>query len=236
MSREKTVMRSPITGGFHTLFMFRTLQAICVAMIAMLSFPFLAAADAQAGQISKMVVLGDSLVAGYGLGPGEAFPEKLQAAAAKAGLEIIVENAGVSGDTTSGGLARLDWSVSDDTDLVLIELGANDALRGISPEVSRQNIEAIITRLRQRDIHVMLAGMLAPPNMGEEYGSAFNAIYPELAEKHDVPLYPFFLDGVAAERDLNQPDGIHPTAEGIDVIVERFLPFMKSSLAHYAQP
>ena len=183
----------------------------------------------------KMVVLGDSLVAGYGLGPGDAFPEKLQIAAENSGLQLTIENAGVSGDTTTGGLARLDWSISENTDIVLVELGANDALRGISPAVTRKNLDAILTRLKERNIKPLLAGMLAPPNMGVDYENEFNAIYSELAKKHDVPLYPFFLDGVAAEKSLNQADGIHPTAEGVDVIVENFLPFFKQALTQATQ-
>ncbi len=178
----------------------------------------------------KMVVLGDSLVAGYGLAPGEDFPAQLQKKLNEKGIAINVENAGVSGDTTSGGLARLDWSIGEDTELVLIELGANDALRGIEPEVTRTNLEKMITRLKDRGIAVLVAGMQSPPNMGEDYAASFNPIYSDLAAKHDVPLYPFFLDGVAAEASLNQADGIHPTAEGVSIIVERFLPFLQSNL------
>ncbi|MDJ0612063.1 MAG: arylesterase [Rhizobiaceae bacterium] len=178
----------------------------------------------------KLVILGDSLVAGYGLPPGEAYPEKLASIFSEQnGLEVV--NAGVSGDTTSGGLARLEWSLGDDTDAVLLELGANDALRGIPVEQTRKNLDEIISKLKLKSINVMLAGMMAPPNMGGAYGQAFNAIYPELAEKHDVLLYPFFLDGVAAERDLNQSDGIHPNTKGIAVIVERSLPFVEKLLA-----
>lgn len=193
------------------------------------------AALAQSTKI-KMVVLGDSLVAGYGLGPGEAFPEQLQILTDKEGLGVVIENAGVSGDTSAGGLARLNWSISDNTNVVLVELGANDALRGLSPEVTRKNLEAIIEQLKARNMEVILAGMLAPPNMGEQYEAEFNAIYPDLAEKHSIPLYPFFLDGVAAEASLNQADGIHPTAEGVEIIAKRFLPFFKTSLAEIALP
>ena len=170
-----------------------------------------------------LVVLGDSLVAGYGLNPGEAFPEQLAEALAGEGYSLEIVNAGVSGDTTSGGLSRLDWSVPDGTDGVILELGANDALRGISPEVSASNLNSMIERLQARNVKVLLAGMLAPPNMGEAYQDSFNSIYAELADKHGVLLYPFFLDGVAGEPNLNQPDGIHPTAEGIGLIVENFM-------------
>lgn len=188
-----------------------------------------AATTASAREQSKLVVLGDSLVAGYGLQPGESFPDQLQKALDEKGIAITVENAGVSGDTSTGGLARLDWSVGEDADIVLVELGANDALRGIPPEVTRANLEAIITRLEERGIAVMLAGMLAPPNMGAEYEAEFNPIYGELAQEHGVALYPFFLDGVAADPELNQSDGIHPTAEGIAVMVERFMPFFEEN-------
>jgi acyl-CoA thioesterase-1 len=181
------------------------------------------AAAATAGRMN-LVVLGDSLTAGYGLPADQAFPVQLQKALAAKGLAVNVINAGVSGDTSSGGLARLDWSVSEETDAVIVELGANDALRGISPAITEKALDAILGRLTGRGIPVLLCGMLAPPNMGAEYTSSFNAIYPTLAERHKVDLYAFFLDGVAAERSLNQADGLHPTAEGVAKIVERILP------------
>jgi len=181
------------------------------------------AAAATAGRMN-LVVLGDSLTAGYGLPADQAFPVQLQKALAAKGLAVNVINAGVSGDTSSGGLARLDWSVSEETDAVIVELGANDALRGISPAITEKALDAILGRLTGRGIPVLLCGMLAPPNMGADYTSAFNAIYPTLAERHKVDLYAFFLDGVAAERSLNQADGLHPTAEGVAKIVERILP------------
>jgi acyl-CoA thioesterase-1 len=181
-------------------------------------------AQAAAAQPVKIVALGDSLTAGYGLGAGDGFTDRLQARLKADGLEATVVNAGVSGDTSKGGLARLDWSVPDDTTLVILELGANDALRGIEPAQTRANLDAMLTRLKARKIPVLLAGMIAPPNMGEDYGKAFNPIYGELALKHDVALYPFFLDGVAGEASLNQADGMHPNAEGIGVIVERIAP------------
>lgn len=178
----------------------------------------------------RLVVLGDSLVAGYGLGPGQGFPEQLSKALEARNINITVVNAGVSGDTTSSGLSRLDWSVSDDADAVLLELGANDALRGIAPEVTEKNLEAMIVRLKERGIKVMLAGMMAPPNMGSAYGKAFNGIYERLAQKHSLVLYPFFLEGVAADPALNQADGIHPTQEGISVIVEKIQPELETFL------
>ncbi|MEZ5800142.1 MAG: arylesterase [Nitratireductor sp.] len=171
-----------------------------------------------------VVVLGDSLVAGYGLDESDAFPQKLEKALLSANVAVKIINAGVSGDTSAGGLSRLDWSVPPEASAVIVELGANDALRGLSPDATMQNLDAIITRLQERGIKVLLAGMLSPPNMGRDYEAAFNAIYPALAEKHDIGLYPFFLDGVAGNPELNQPDGMHPTAQGVDEIVTRFLP------------
>ncbi len=168
-----------------------------------------------------VLALGDSLTSGYGLAPEDAFPARLEAHLAGAGLAVRVVNGGVSGDTSAGGRARLDWALADAPDLVIVELGANDALRGIEPAVTRANLDAILGHLAGRRIPVLLAGMRAPPNMGAEYGAEFDAIYPELAAKHGVALYPFFLDGVAAEPELNQADGIHPNREGVGVIVER---------------
>lgn len=182
-----------------------------------------------------IVALGDSLTAGYLLGPGEDFATQLERALADAGHENVkIANAGVSGDTTSGGLARLDWAVGPDADAVIVELGANDALRAIDPEVTRANLEAIVTRLKARGLPVLLAGMYAPPNLGGEYAAAFNPIYEDLAAEHGAILYPFFLDGVAAERHLNLGDGIHPTAEGVGVIVERILPKVEALIAEVA--
>lgn len=186
----------------------------------------LSVSAAQAQDRLRIVVLGDSLVAGYGLEPAQAFPAKLQAALSARGHDVEIINAGVSGDTSAGGLARLDWSVPDGVDGVVVELGANDALRGVPPRQTRDNLDDIITRLKERGMVVMLAGMMAPPNMGPDYGEAFNAIYPALAEEHGIRLYPFFLEGVAAVPELNQDDAMHPNARGIDVMVRNFLPHM----------
>ena len=172
----------------------------------------------------KIVALGDSLTAGLGLPADAAFPARLQQALARKGVATEVVNAGVSGDTTADGLSRLDWSVPDDTDAVILELGANDALRGIDPAQARANLDAILKRLAARNLPVLLAGMRAPRNLGSEYTEAFDAIYPDLAAAYGTLLYPFFLDGVAAERSLNQGDGLHPTAAGVDVIVAKILP------------
>lgn len=178
----------------------------------------------------KMVVLGDSLSAGYGLPGPAAFPVRLQKALEAKGIKVEMSNAGVSGDTASGGRERLDWSVPDGTDAVIVELGANDALRGIDPAVTRAALSDIITKLQARKIAVLLCGMLAPPNYGSDYAAKFNAIYPDLSKSLGVPLYPFFLDGVAANAKLNQADGMHPTAEGVDIVVTNILPTVEAFL------
>ena len=178
----------------------------------------------------KMVVLGDSLSAGLGLSASAAFPARLQKALGDKGIKVDMVNAGVSGDTSSGGRDRLDWSIPEGTEAVILELGANDALRGIDPAVTRAALSDILTQLKVRKIAVLICGMLAPPNYGPEYAARFNAIYPELSKSFGVPLYPFFLEGVAAEAKLNQPDGLHPTAEGIDVIVKNMLPMVEAFL------
>jgi acyl-CoA thioesterase-1 len=191
--------------------------------IALCVLTLIAAKPSWAGE-NNIVVLGDSLVAGYGLAPGEAFPEQLSRLLKKEGIKANIITAGVSGDTTAGGLARLDWSIQPGTDAVIVELGANDALRGIEPTQTHNNLEFIIQNLKQRNIKVLLVGMKSPPNMGQQYVDEFDAIFPALAEKYNLHFYPFFLDGVVANSDLNQSDGIHPTAKGIMLITNRFLP------------
>jgi acyl-CoA thioesterase I len=178
----------------------------------------------------KMVVLGDSLSAGLGLPAPAAFPMKLKKALNDKGIGVDMVNAGVSGDTSSGGRDRLDWSVGEGTEAVIVELGANDALRGVDPAVTRSALSDILGRLKARGIAVLLCGMLAPPNYGHDYADRFNAIYPELAKAFDVPFYPFFLNGVAADAKLNQADGIHPTADGVDIIVHNILPSVEALL------
>jgi acyl-CoA thioesterase-1 len=178
----------------------------------------------------KMVVLGDSLSAGLGLPAPAAFPTRLQKALSDKGIAVEMVNAGVSGDTSSGGRDRLDWSVGEGTEAVIVELGANDALRGVDPVVTRSALSEILGRLKARGIAVLLCGMLAPPNYGHDYADRFNAIYPELAKAFAVPLYPFFLNGVAVDAKLNQADGIHPTAEGVDIIVHNILPSVEALL------
>jgi acyl-CoA thioesterase-1 len=176
----------------------------------------------------KMVVLGDSLSAGLGLSAASAFPARLQKSLKINGIDVDMINAGVSGDTTSGGRDRLDWSVPPGTDAVILELGANDALRGTDPKVTRAALTDILTQLKARGVAVLLCGMVAPPNYGSDYALRFNAIYPDLAKSFGVPLYPFFLEGVAADARLNQADGMHPTAEGVDVIVKNILPTVQA--------
>jgi acyl-CoA thioesterase-1 len=182
------------------------------------------------GKSVKMAVLGDSLSAGLGLSGPAAFPARLQKALGDKGIKVDMINAGVSGDTASGGRDRLDWSIPEGTEAVILELGANDALRGTDPAVTRAALTDILTRLKARKIAVLLCGMVAPPNYGSEYAARFNAIYPELSKSFDVPLYPFFLEGVAADARLNQADGLHPTAEGVDVVVKNILPMVEAVL------
>jgi acyl-CoA thioesterase-1 len=179
----------------------------------------------------QLVLLGDSLTAGLGLPAAEALPARLSQALQAKGIAVEVIDAGVSGDTASAGQARLDWSVPEGADAVVVELGANDALRGVDPKVTRAALDAILRRLKERGIAVLLAGMRAPRNLGEDYIRRFDSIYPELARAHGVLFYPFFLDGVAAEARLNQRDGIHPNAAGVDVIVQRLLPQVEELLA-----
>jgi acyl-CoA thioesterase-1 len=189
-----------------------------------------AQSPAVAAKPVKMVVLGDSLSAGLGLSAAAAFPAQLKKALQIKGIIVDMINAGVSGDTSSGGRDRLDWSVPEGTEAVIVELGANDALRGTDPAVTRAALTDILTRLRTRKIAVLLCGMVAPPNYGSDYSARFNAIYPDLAKSFGVPLYPFFLEGVAADARLNQADGLHPTAEGVDVIVKNILPTVEAFL------
>ena len=172
----------------------------------------------------RILALGDSLTAGYRLPLEKAFPAQLQAVLRLKYGDIEVLNGGLSGDTTAGGLSRLEWALADKPDAVIIELGANDALRGLPTETTRANLDAILERLMRDDTPVLLTGMLAPPNMGPDYANAFNAIFPDLAKKYQIVFYPFFLDGVAANPDLNMADGMHPTAEGVAIIVDNILP------------
>jgi acyl-CoA thioesterase I len=179
---------------------------------------------AHADPALHLVALGDSLTAGLGLAQNDGFVPRLQGALAEKGIAAEIVNAGVSGDTAADGLARLDWSVAADTDAVIVELGANDMLRGQKPGITRAALDTILQQLTARHIAVMLCGMRAAPNLGADYGQEFDRIYPELAAKYGAILYPFFLDGVAANLSLTQPDGMHPNVAGVDVIVGRILP------------
>jgi acyl-CoA thioesterase-1 len=173
-----------------------------------------------AAETIRIVALGDSLTAGFGLAAEQAFPARLEARLKERGHDVEVINAGLSGDTTKGGLERLDWSVPEDADAVIVELGANDALRAVDPQETRANLSRMLERLSERGIPVLLAGMRAPPNLGAEYAAEFDPIFPELAAEHGAILYPFFLGGVAAQRHLNQGDGMHPNAAGVEKIVD----------------
>ena len=209
--------------------MFAHMLVLGMALMAANS-AFAQAPAAGAGKPIKMVVLGDSLSAGLGLSASAAFPARLKESLKIRGIGVDMINAGVSGDTSSGGRDRLDWSVPEGTDAVILELGANDALRGTDPKVTRAALTDILARLKARKVAVLLCGMLAPPNYGSDYSARFNAIYPDLAKSFGVPLYPFFLEGVAADARLNQADGLHPTAEGVDVIVKNILPTVEAFL------
>lgn len=203
-------------------------HAFALVFVAMLAF---AAINARAQtKTIKIVAFGDSLTAGYGLAAHEAYPAKLQTALTAKGLDVEVTNAGVSGDTALAGLQRLDWAVGDGVRLVILELGANDALRGIDPAQTRISLTKIVTRLGKRGVRVLLAGMYAPPNLGEDYGRRFKAIYDDLGKLDHVTLYPFFLQGVAARPELNQQDGLHPTPAGYDEIVRRIIPYIIKAL------
>ena len=203
---------------------------VCLLLVILAGMVFAPAAARAAGP-ARLLVLGDSLAAGYGLPRQDGFAARLEQSLRAEGLDVIVINAGVSGDTTAGGLARLDWVMeaagAGGPDAVIVELGANDGLRGFDPDVTYRNLDSIVSRLRERGLPILIAGMRAPPNLGREYGDAFNAIFPRLAARHGVPLYPFFLDGVAAVPDLNQADGIHPNRDGVAEIVSRITPAVK---------
>jgi acyl-CoA thioesterase-1 len=175
---------------------------------------------------TEILVFGDSIAAGFGLPQQEAFPARLEAKLRADGLSVHVINAGVSGDTTADGLARLDWSLAEKPDLVILELGANDALRGLDPAAVRANLDKLIGKIEASGAKLLLTGMQAPANWGEQYQQAFNGIYPELAEAHGIPLYPFVLDGVALDPKLNQPDGLHPNERGVAIIVEHIAPYV----------
>ena len=211
--------RSPGTCNSTSVAYGRSARAINVLLL-LVTFLLLDPVTARA-ESRRIVMLGDSITAGYGLPPGDALPVRLQQALADRGVAATVENAGVSGDTTAGGLSRLDWAVQGVPDLVIVALGANDGLRGIDPAETRRNLAAIVQRLKQRNIPVLIAGMYAPRNLGSDFTAAYDRVFPEVAAAENVPLYPFLLDGVATDPALNQDDGIHPNAEGARRIAAR---------------
>jgi len=200
------------------------------AILLSLVLIILLATGARAESTYDILALGDSLTAGYGLSRGDTVPVRLQAALGRVGISTQVQNAGVSGDTSSGGRARIDWLLDRRFDLVIVALGANDGLRGLDPALTRANLLEIIRRVRKTGARVLLAGMRAPPNLGRDYGRAFDALFPEIARTNGIAFYPFFLDGVAGRPDLNQPDGMHPNRKGVAIIVERMLPFVMKAL------
>lgn len=206
--------------------MMATIIVIVVGFLPMAGGAGIAAASA-----CRISILGDSLTASHGIPLEQGFPAQLKRALGDSGHECEVLDAGVSGDTTAGGLARLDWMLADRPSHVIVELGANDGLRGLPTEQMARNLDAIISRLKDEQIKILLAGMLPPPNLGKDYGEAFAAVFHDLASTHDIPLYPFFLDGVAGEPSLNQPDQLHPLPEGVAVIVERIMPLVTAWLA-----
>jgi acyl-CoA thioesterase-1 len=183
----------------------------------------------------RILAFGASIIAGYGLEAQDTLPVQLEKALRARGVEATVINGGVSGETSAGGLARLDWVLADDPDLVIVDLGGNDALRGLDPEATEANLDAIVSRLRAENRGVLVAGMLAPPNLGADYAAAFNAVFREVADRHDVVFYPFILDGVATDPTLNLEDGIHPNAAGVKVIVERMLPYVLEAIERHAR-
>ena len=207
------------------------LKPIVASVLALTLFGTSLVASAATERPVKIVAFGDSLTVGYGLPATDTFPVKLAHALEAKGIKVQIVNGGVSGDTASGGLARLDWSLPSDTDAVILELGANDAMRGIDPAVTRQALAAILTKLKERGVAVLLCGMYAPPNMGADFERAYQRMYPQLARSYDAILYPFFLDGVAGHREHNQADGIHPTSKGVDLIVKAILPKVEELVA-----
>jgi acyl-CoA thioesterase I len=203
-------------------------QAAFVAVLALIP-------HATAARTLRLVALGDSLTAGYGLPPGKAFPDRLEAALRAKGWDVKVINAGVSGDTAADALARYDWSMPQDADALIVELGGNDMLRGMKPEATKTTLAAILDKARGAHLPVLLAGMRAAPNLGGEYAGEFFAIYPALAKSYNALLYPFFLEGVAGDPKLDQPDGLHPNAQGVEIIVRKILPSVEALLKQVKQ-
>ena len=215
-----------ICGGLSQRYgeKFRFFNAALLALAAILIWLPVSAQAASPLLSPRIVALGDSLTAGFGLRAEDSFPSKLEQAIRAKGVQATVINAGVSGDTSAGGLARLDWVMKDKPDAVILELGANDGLRGFDPKEMEKNLDAILTRLDAAKIPVLITGMRAPPNLGRDYGAEYESVFKTVADKHHAALYPFFLDGSAGNPELTQADGLHPTAKGVDVIVEKILP------------
>ncbi len=209
----------------------RLLAVLGLALVALLAGTPARASDDDGDPPLEILAFGDSLVHGYGLPEGQTFPDQLEQALRKAGEDVRVINAGSSGDTTQTGRSRLDWVLQEHVDAAIVVLGANDALRGIDPRVTHDNLDAILTRLDEKGVPTLLAGMKAPRNLGRDYVQAFDKVYDRLAAAHDVVFYPFFLEGVATKPELNQGDGIHPNAKGVAVIVENIMPKVKRLLA-----
>lgn len=218
---------TPAVGGFHA---YGAKAKFFNRFLAILMTALLLAIPVRADTGYTILALGDSLTAGYGLNKADSFPSKLETALKDDGIAAKVVNGGVSGDTSAGGLSRVDWLLAEYPDLVIVELGANDGLRGLDPAQTEKNIARIIEKIQKADARVLLTGMLAPPNMGADYSGRFNPVFPQLAERYDVSFYPFFLDGVAGDPALNQGDGMHPTGAGNTIIVKRILPYVKQAL------
>jgi acyl-CoA thioesterase I len=221
-----TILQTPQPSGYGHRRVF--LQLAAALLLAALSCP--ARAAVKEAPLLKIIAFGDSLVAGHGLAADAAFPSVLQEKLRAEGYNVAILNAGVSGDTTSGGLARLDWTLAGGADGVILELGANDMLRGVDPEITKAALDAMLAKLKERNIKVLIAGMKATPSLGPEFKSRFDAIYPELAKKYDAPLYPFFLDGVAGDPSFELPDRLHPNPAGVERIVARILPSVRAFL------
>ncbi len=217
-------------AGLRPVLFVLVLVACCGTARSVYSNQSVPSGNAMQERPVHIMAFGDSLTAGYGLENAFGYPVVLERQLRERGLAVRVTNAGVSGDTSAGGAARLEWALADTPDILILELGANDALQGLDPALMRDNLARIIRMCQQRGVQVLLAGMRAPGNLGVQYAEAFDAVFPALAREYGVPLYPFFLDGVALDRALNQADGMHPNAEGVRVIVSRLLPYVERLL------
>jgi acyl-CoA thioesterase-1 len=206
-----------------------------ILLVLILLYSILNTVALAASDQPRILALGDSLTAGYGLSQADSFPAQLTRKLQDTKVSATIVNAGVSGDTTSGALQRLDWLMDGPYDLAIVELGANDALRAVDPALTQKNLDQIVTKLKALGIPVLLAGMKAPRNLGPEYAHQFDQIFPDLAQKHSVHFYPFFLDGISAKPAFNQADGMHPNADGVAIIAERMVPFVIKALGKEPQ-